>query len=152
MKPGKINGLQSEINVTPLVDVVLVLLIIFMVIVPLTLHGYDVDIPTASPDTPRVESAEQQVVLSIERAGCPALDAPGGAGLPAGCRVQVNDDDVRVEDLPRHVATIFQARELPERVLFLSVDQELNYEAVMRIVDSTKSAVEGLRIAVVTRP
>ena len=39
------GGFQSEINVTPLVDVVLVLLIIFMVIIPLTMRGYDVDIP-----------------------------------------------------------------------------------------------------------
>src|SRR6266446_6891437 len=45
------SRLQSEINITPLVDVVLVLLIIFMVVVPLLLEGYDVDIPRASADT-----------------------------------------------------------------------------------------------------
>ena len=44
------SGLQSEINITPLVDVVLVLLIIFMVVVPLLMQGYDVDIPRASAD------------------------------------------------------------------------------------------------------
>src|SRR6266849_1481667 len=45
------SSLQSEINITPLVDVVLVLLIIFMVVVPLLIEGYDVDIPRVSADT-----------------------------------------------------------------------------------------------------
>ena len=48
---GSGSSLQSEINITPLVDVVLVLLIIFMVVVPLLMEGYDVDIPRASADT-----------------------------------------------------------------------------------------------------
>src|SRR6266849_4723667 len=53
------SSLQSEINITPLVDVVLVLLIIFMVVVPLLMEGYDVDIPRASADTStRVAAAE----------------------------------------------------------------------------------------------
>ena len=57
-------GLQSEINITPLVDVVLVLLIIFMVVVPLLMEGYDVDIPRASADK-SAQVAESQLILSI---------------------------------------------------------------------------------------
>ncbi len=52
--PG--SDLQSEINITPLVDVVLVLLIIFMVVVPLLLKGYDVGIPRASAETAPAEA------------------------------------------------------------------------------------------------
>src|SRR6266566_4952982 len=57
------SSLQSEINITPLVDVVLVLLIIFMVVVPLLIEGYDVDIPRASADT-SAQAAESQLILS----------------------------------------------------------------------------------------
>src|SRR5262249_11895038 len=57
---GSVSSLQSEINITPLVDVVLVLLIIFMVVVPLLMEGYDVDIPRASADTAQV--AESQMI------------------------------------------------------------------------------------------
>src|SRR5438132_11035834 len=62
------SSLQSEINITPLVDVVLVLLIIFMVVVPLLLEGYDVDIPRASADK-SAQLAESQLLLSIGSAG-----------------------------------------------------------------------------------
>src|SRR5437879_9028497 len=64
------SSLQSEINITPLVDVVLVLLIIFMVVVPLLIEGYDVDIPRASADT-SAQVAESQLILSIGAAACP---------------------------------------------------------------------------------
>src|SRR5262245_62354168 len=81
--PG-LMGLQSEMNVTPLVDVVLVLLIIFMVVVPLLLQGYDVDVPKmAAVAEPQ---AEQQIILSIGPTACPLLDPPPGEGLPADCR------------------------------------------------------------------
>src|SRR6266581_1590652 len=69
------SSLQSEINITPLVDVVLVLLIIFMVVVPLLMEGYDVDIPRASADT-SAQVAESQLILSIGSAACPILGPP----------------------------------------------------------------------------
>src|SRR5437867_10555797 len=75
------SSLQSEINITPLVDVVLVLLIIFMVVVPLLIEGYDVDIPRASADT-SAPVAESQLILSIGSAACPILTPPTGEGIP----------------------------------------------------------------------
>src|SRR5436305_1046664 len=57
------SGLQSEINITPLVDVVLVLLIIFMVVVPLLMQGYDVDIPRTSAQAVPARAAESRLIL-----------------------------------------------------------------------------------------
>src|SRR5207253_9014465 len=80
------SSLQSEINITPLVDVVLVLLIIFMVVVPLLMEGYDVDIPRASADT-SAQVAESQLILSLGSAACPILGPPAGAVIPKDWQV-----------------------------------------------------------------
>src|SRR5262245_65446893 len=80
------SRLQSEINITPLVDVVLVLLIIFMVVVPLLMEGYDVDIPRASADTSS-QVDEKQLILSIESTACPLLTPPAGDGVPKDCQL-----------------------------------------------------------------
>src|SRR5260370_22375170 len=84
------SSLQSEINITPLVAVVLVLLIIFMVVVPLLIEGYDVDIPRASADT-SAQGAESQLILSIGSAACPILGPPAEEGIPNDCQATLGD-------------------------------------------------------------
>jgi biopolymer transport protein ExbD len=150
MNAGDPGGFRSEINVTPLVDVVLVLLIIFMVIVPLTLHGYDVDIPGEAVTTQQVEQSREQIVLAIDVTDCPVMEPPEIEGLPGNCRVRINDERVAVADLADRVSEIFATREGPDRVLFLAAHEQLNYEGVMRVVDVAKSKAEGLRIGLVT--
>ena len=130
------NSLQSEINITPLVDVVLVLLIIFMVVVPLLMQGYDVDIPRASADVGPAVAKESQVILTI--------------GLPADCRVTLADKEIPATELPARVAEILGGRSVERRVLFLDADDRLNYEGVLRIVDLAKSGVEDLKIEFLT--
>ncbi len=142
-------GLQSEINVTPLVDVVLVLLIIFMVIAPLTLKGYDVDIPGESTVTVTADQPLEQIVLSIDATLCPMLAPPKVEGLPDDCRIRLNDDTIAAAALAQRVGEIFSKREVSDRVLFLTAQPQLNYEGVMRIVDAAKSGVDGLRIGMV---
>src|SRR3954447_6295008 len=93
------SGLQSEINITPLVDVVLVLLIIFMVVVPLLMKGYDVGIPPASAETAPTLSEVPQVVLSIASSTCPMLAPPTGEGVPANCRVTLADEEIPASEL-----------------------------------------------------
>ena len=144
------SDLQSEINITPLVDVVLVLLIIFMVVVPLLLQGYDVDIPQASAEAVPAQAEELQVILSIVPTTCRILEPPPGEGLPTDCRVTLAGREIPATDLPRSVAEILGGRPEAQRVLFLAADDRLNYEGVLRIVDLAKSEVDGLQIEFLT--
>jgi biopolymer transport protein ExbD len=140
------SSLQSDINITPLVDVVLVLLIIFMVVVPLLMEGYDVDIPRASADAVPAQAAESQLILSIGFPDCRILEPPAGEGLPADCRVTLADQKIPAAELPARVAVILGGQPIEKRVLFLAADDRLNYEGVLRIVDLAKSGVEDLKI------
>ena len=144
------SSLQSEINITPLVDVVLVLLIIFMVVAPMLLEGYDVNIPRASAETKPAEADASEVLLSITPKACPIFKPPTGEGLPADCRVNLDDHEIPASDLSVQVAQILGSRPADQHVLFLAVDSSMNYEAVLRIVDSAKTNVDDLRIEFVT--
>src|SRR5260370_35171454 len=103
------SNLQSEINITPLVDVVLVLLIIFMVVVPLLIEGYDVDIPRASADT-SAQAAESQLILSIGSAACPTLTPPEGDGIPTDWQVTLAAQKIPAADLPDRVVSLLGGR------------------------------------------
>jgi len=149
---GGSGAMQSEINITPLVDVVLVLLIIFMVVVPLLMQGYDVNIPKTSVDAaqtpPPIE--ETQLILSIDLTVCNILAPPVGEGLPADCRVRLDGHEIPAADLPARVSEILGGRPADEHVLFLAVDDRLNYEGVLRVVDLAKTGVDDLRIEFIT--
>jgi biopolymer transport protein TolR len=144
------SQLQSEINITPLVDVVLVLLIIFMVVVPLLLQGYDIDMPQTAASPVPAQAEPLQVVLSIVPSTCRLLDKPAGEGLPADCHVTLNEQEIPATDLPARVAEILGSRPADQRVLFLAADDRMNYEGVLRIVDLAKSGVGDLQIEFLT--
>ena len=144
------SSLQSEINITPLVDVVLVLLIIFMVVVPLLLEGYDVGMPKTSAAAGPPPTEETQLVLTVVPEACPVLVPPAGEGLPTDCRVILGDREVPVTELSTRVAEILGFRPADQHVLFLAADDRMNYEAVLRIVDLAKSGVDDLRIEFLT--
>jgi biopolymer transport protein ExbD len=144
------SGLQSEINITPLVDVVLVLLIIFMVVVPLLMQGYDVDIPRTSAQSAPAQAAESRLILSIAPTTCRILEPPTGEGLPADCQVILANQKIPAAELPARVAEILGGQSTEKRVLFLDADDRLNYEGVLRIVDLAKSNVEDLKIEFIT--
>ena len=140
------TSLQSEINITPLVDVVLVLLIIFMVVVPLLMNGYDVNIPKASADAGPSQAKEVQLVLSIGPKSCPIVGPMTAEGLPADCRVTLANQEIPATELPERVANILSGQPSEKHVLFLAAADRLNYEGVLRIVDLAKSRVDDLKI------
>jgi len=121
---GDKEELQSEINVVPLCDVLLVLLIIFMVITPFLQKGVDVRLPTAlntinMPDNP-------EVVLAIKKDGT----------------IYVNNDQATEENLQTMLEEAFLM--VSEKKLYLRADQDLEYGKVVDIIDIIHAA--GLEI------
>jgi len=144
------SSLQSEINITPLVDVVLVLLIIFMVVVPLLMQGYDVNIPKTSTNATPAQSQELRLVLVISPAACRIPASSTGEELPADCVVGLGDQKIAARELPARVSEILGSRPAEKRVLFLAADDRMNYEGVLRILDLAKSGVDDLKVEFIT--
>lgn len=118
MISGNKHGAASEINVTPMIDILLVLLIIFMVIVPVTPRGETAQIPSphkggpAKPDT---------IVLEVLK---------GNDGETA---FRINHHAIAKSDLPARLASIYANR--AERVLFLKGDDQLSFAQVAEAID-----------------
>jgi biopolymer transport protein ExbD len=108
------------------------------------------DIP-AEATAEQPEPAAAQIVLAIDPARCSGIATPGAAALPSDCRVDVDGEDTSIAALPDRLREIYRDRAATERVLFLSADDDVNYEGVLRIVDVAKTAVTDLEIGFVTR-
>ena len=113
------DGPVANINVTPLVDVMLVLLIIFMVTAPMLQQGVEVDLPKAT-SAPLKGSAEQ-VVISIDKGGNVFL----GAG-----------NKLAVPEVGEKVRSVLQVRPEPERKVYIKADAGLEYRVLMEVMGS----------------
>jgi biopolymer transport protein ExbD len=118
---GAKGGLKADINVTPLVDVMLVLLIIMMLIAPMLQKGVDVKLPLASNTTDKPETQEQTVV---------AVDA--------NKQFFLNSIRVREDDLTSQIAAIMENRK--EKVVLIKGDQDTPYSAIMAAMDRLRAA------------
>ena len=121
----------SQINVTPLVDVMLVLLIIFMVTAPILQQGVTIDLPKVAAGP--LSGEEEQLVVNVTKSG----------------QVLLNDTPLELDQLTEKLRAIAAAR--PDRQLFVRADQAVPYGQVMRTMGAVRAA--GLtRVGLVTEP
>jgi len=121
---------MAEINIIPLVDVVLVLLVIFMVTAPMLYRGMDINLPRTSSNTIK---PEERVVLTVER----------------DRRVYVDKELIPLAQLPQKMDAL--RRKNPDVSVFLRADQDVPYGTVVQVMDSVKKA--GIvKLGMVTDP
>lgn len=120
------GGLSSDINVTPLIDVLLVLLIIFMVIVPVTPKGLEALVPQPPKNPQQQQPDDRTIVVSVLHT--------------AGTQVayKINQDDVAKSDLLARLTAIYANR--AERVMFVKGDDDVDFARVAEVIDIGNAA------------
>ncbi len=121
MGAGPSGGAVSEINVTPLIDVLLVLLIIFMVIVPVTPKGLDTLVPQPPKNKTQDNPNDRTIVVQV---------LSNGAGAPS---YKINQDDFNKTAIEPKLVEIFSTRQ--EKVMFVKGDKDLDFSKVAEVID-----------------
>jgi biopolymer transport protein ExbD len=123
-------AVKADINVTPLIDVMLVLLIIFMIVTPIIAAGFQATLPRSENPENRPEGADE-IRLGIDRDGKYYLDTGAGPQLVADA------------DLPGRLQGLYATRSR-DRILFLKADQNLEFARVQRAIEIARAS--GVRV------
>ena len=130
------KAVAADINVTPMIDVMLVLLIIFMIVTPAITAGFQATLPRAmNPDSR--EEQEGEIRLGIDNEGKFYLDITGASGKYTGPRY-ISD-----EDLPTQLMNLYAVRTV-DKILYLKADKDIDYGRVQTALEIARKA--GVRV------
>ena len=126
---------MATLNVVPLIDILLVLIIIFMVITPLTPKGLEALIPQPAPpnQTQQQDIAQRTIVVQVLETG--RLDADG---LAQSVALKINEEDATWDSLGPRLSDIFKER--AEKVAFIKGDDKVRFADIARAIDIMRSS------------